>query len=473
MSEEGGGEAQEVNSEAGKEQVRKQPRPESGRCTSASRPAPWRRSRKTSPCGSVRMRRLPLGERVSHFLSLRWGKGREGIRAAVRRATPSVGAVRVHGGATRPVESNSNASPMISKELRLGFPRVVLRPKALPANEIAHPARAKLVHDDRLNIPEVITGVAEGRSRGRRSARTKSVRSCNVLAKLTEVEGSLRDADRGRQVKFHGVAARHDRRDGEGPEVLGRKLVWCRQIEIAGAEPNQIPDAQGERATMAVDLSSLAQHGARERVRCAATRRDPGVQELKCWLIVGARQGAAIFERKPRVNPIHEEERRDSRRGMHGAVVRELDSCKMVVPVVVQAINAAANRVPNRSDGAFAGAVRLRVVSRAKLELGTAAAEERGPKTREPLAAPVGYDRVREAMLTNDRVEERVSEHRRGKRRVVIASEGNEMDLLGEVVNKDNEPDVTGRRARQRPSDVNAHLNPGLGRKRKRPCEAC
>ena len=83
---------------------------------------------------------------------------------------------------------------------------------------------------------------------------------------------------------------------------------------------------------MAVDLSSLAQHGARERVRCAATRRDPGVQELKCGLIVGARQGAAIFERKPRVNPIHEEERRDSRRGMHGAVVRELDSRKVVVP---------------------------------------------------------------------------------------------------------------------------------------------
>ena len=70
------------------------------------------------------------------------------------------------------VESNSNASPMISKELRLRFPRVVLRAKALPANEIAHPARAKLVHDDRLNIPEVITGVAEGRSRGRRSAGT-------------------------------------------------------------------------------------------------------------------------------------------------------------------------------------------------------------------------------------------------------------------------------------------------------------
>ena len=198
----------------------------------------------------------------------------------------------------------------------------MLRAKALPANEIAKPARPKLVHDDRVNGPEVITGVAKGRRRGRRCARTKSVRSCNVLAKLTEVKGSLRDADRGRQVKFHGVAAGHDRRDGEGSEVLGRKLVRCRQVEMTGTEPNQITDAQRERATMAVDLSSLAQHGARERVRRAATRRDPGVQELKCWRMVGAWQSAAILERKPRVNTIHEKERRDSRRGMHGAVVR-------------------------------------------------------------------------------------------------------------------------------------------------------
>ena len=117
---------------------------------------------------------------------------------------------------------------------------------------------------------------------------------------------------------------------------------------MTGTEPNQITDAQRERATMAVYLSSLAQHGARERVRRAATRRDPGVQELKCWLMVGARQSAAILERKPRVNTIHEKERRDSRRGMHGAVVRELDSCKVVVPVVVKAINAAARRTSER-----------------------------------------------------------------------------------------------------------------------------
>ena len=46
------------------------------------------------------------------------------------------------------------------------------------------------------------------------------------------------------------------------------------------------------------------------------------------------------------------------------------------------------------------------------------------------------------------------------------------MDLLRKIVDKDHEPDVPGRRARQRPSDVNANLNPGLGRKRKGPCEA-
>ena len=74
---------------------------------------------------------MPLGERVSHLLSMRWGQGREGIRAAVRRATLSVGTVRVHGRATRTVESNSNASAMIPNELRLRFPRVVLRAKAV------------------------------------------------------------------------------------------------------------------------------------------------------------------------------------------------------------------------------------------------------------------------------------------------------------------------------------------------------
>ena len=77
------------------------------------------------------MLRLPLCERRSNFLSLRRGKGREGIRAAVRRATLSVGTVRVHGRATRTVESNSNASAMIPNELRLRFPRVVLGAKAV------------------------------------------------------------------------------------------------------------------------------------------------------------------------------------------------------------------------------------------------------------------------------------------------------------------------------------------------------
>lgn len=70
------------------------------------------------------------------------------------------------------------------------------------------------------------------------------------------------------------------------------------------------------------------------------------------------------------MNTIHEKERRDSRRGMHGAVVRELDSRKVVVPGIVEAINAAANCVPNCSDGAFARAVRLWVVSRTKAKLG-------------------------------------------------------------------------------------------------------
>ena len=55
------------------------------------------------------------------------------------------------------------------------------------------------------------------------------------------------------------------------------------------------------------------------------------------------------------MNTIHEKERRDSRRGMHGAVVRELDSRKVVVPGIVEAINAAANCVPNCSDGASGG----------------------------------------------------------------------------------------------------------------------
>ena len=90
----------------------------------------------------------------------------------------------------------------------------MLRPKALPANEIAkrrqHEAHAERSRSMSQKSSPVTasrnTGVAGAGALGPRVRR-----SSNVLAKLTEVEGSLRDADRGRQVKFHGVAAGHDR----------------------------------------------------------------------------------------------------------------------------------------------------------------------------------------------------------------------------------------------------------------------
>ena len=56
---------------------------------------------------------------------------------------------------------------------------------------------------------------------------------------------------------------------------------------MAGAEPNQVADAQGERATMAVDLSSLAQHGARESGRGASHAPRRGIDLMKSQQALG------------------------------------------------------------------------------------------------------------------------------------------------------------------------------------------
>ena len=110
---------------------------------------------------------------------------------------------------------------------------------------------------------------------------------------------------------------------------------------------------------MLVDLRSLAEQGGDDRVGRAHAHGVVPSEE-------GARRvvaGVPDVVGKARVKAVKELKGCEASGGVHAEVARELDGVEVATPVLVEAVEAAADGVDHRADGALGGAVSLGVVS--------------------------------------------------------------------------------------------------------------